>query len=142
MLKRIGIESTVSDNYKVIENAEKLILPGVGSYDFGMTQLNNSGLIDLLNKKVIIEKKPVLGICLGAQLLTEGSEEGKLAGLGWIKGRTVSFDKNKLGANQKIPHMGWTEVFDYQKSKLFSDMYDDARFYFVHSYHLKIEEKK
>lgn len=141
MLKRIGTESVISNKKEDIEHADKLILPGVGSFDYGVEQLHKSGLIESLNEQVLTRKIPILGICLGVQLLTEGSEEGKLKGLGWVKGKTVSFDKNKLSANQKIPHMGWTDVFGFEKSKLFTDMDDEARFYFVHSYHLIIHNE-
>lgn len=139
MLKRIGLNSIISNHEKEIESADKLILPGVGSFDYGMNQLIGSGLVDIFNTKVLIKKTPILGICLGAQLLTEGSDEGNAKGLSWIKGHTVSFDKTKLAPNQKIPHMGWTDVHGFGKSKLFTNMYDEPRFYFVHSYHLKID---
>ena len=141
MLKRLGIASQITNDKGAIENAEKLILPGVGHFDYGMHQLHNSGLIPLLNKKVLEDKTPILGICLGVQLLTETSEEGTEKGLGWIKGKTIAFDKNKLAANQKIPNMGWTDVENYQQSNLFEGMYDEPRFYFVHSFHLELEDK-
>lgn len=141
MLKRLGVPSVITKETAVIENAEKLILPGVGHFDYGMKNLKTSGLIDVLNKKVLVDKTPILGICLGAQLLTEGSEEGIEKGLGWIKGKTVAFDKTKLATNQKVPHMGWTNVANYHQSKLFENILDEPRFYFVHSYHLSIENK-
>jgi imidazole glycerol-phosphate synthase subunit HisH len=84
------------------------------------------------------DKVPVLGICLGVQLLTEGSEEGSTPGLGWIKGKTIAFDKAKLTPQQKVPHMGWGYVDDYHQSKLFENMHPNPRFYFVHSYHLHL----
>ena len=141
MLKRIGINSQISNNISTIEKADKLILPGVGHFDYGMQQLQQSGLIPVLNKKVLEDKTPILGICLGVQLLTEISEEGIEKGLGWIKGKAVAFDKSKLESNQKVPHMGWTNIFDYKKSKLFEKMFDKPRFYFVHSYHLALDNK-
>lgn len=139
MLRKAGFNSNISSSKKDIANADKLILPGVGSFDYGMQQLYQAGLVDVLNDSVLIKKTPILGLCLGVQLLTEGSEEGIEKGLGWIKGRTVAFDKTKLSSNEKIPHMGWTEVKNFEQSKLFTDMYDDPRFYFVHSYHLQLE---
>ncbi len=141
MLKRIGIPSQITNDKEAIEQAEKLILPGVGHFDYGMQQLNNSGLIPILNKKVLEDKTPILGICLGVQLLTEGSEEGNEKGLGWIKGKTIAFDKTKLEANQKIPNMGWADVANYSQSKLFVEMPEEPRFYFVHSFHLQLENK-
>ena len=139
MLRRLGIDSIISAREEDIVAAEKLILPGVGAFDYGMEQLNKSGLIAALNNKVLTEKTPLLGICLGVQLLTQSSEEGKLKGLGWIKGKTVAFDKTKLATSEKIPNMGWTEVHNYKQSKLFTGMYEEPRFYFVHSYHLQLD---
>lgn len=139
MLNRANVDSVITAEPEVISEADKLILPGVGSFDYGMEQLHKSGLVDTLNQKVVIDKTPILGICLGVQLFTEVSDEGKLPGLGWIKGQTVSFTRSPLTGNLKIPHMGWTDVFQYQQSKLFADMYEDPRFYFVHSYHLSID---
>ncbi|MGN6492516.1 MAG: imidazole glycerol phosphate synthase subunit HisH [Agriterribacter sp.] len=140
MLKRINVEAVISSKIDEIRNSDKLILPGVGSFDYGMTQLRESGLAKILNEKVLGEKTPILGICLGVQLLTESSEEGKQKGLGWIKGKTVAFNKLRLHGNQKIPHMGWTDVSGYEKSKLFTGMYEEPRFYFVHSYHLELDD--
>ena len=141
MLKRLGIPSLITNDKEAIEQAEKLILPGVGHFDYGMQQLNGSGLIPLLTKKVIEDKTPILGICLGVQLLTESSEEGTEKGLGWIKGKTIAFDKTKLEPQQKIPNMGWHDVFNYKQSKLFNDMHEEPRFYFVHAYHLELENE-
>jgi glutamine amidotransferase len=141
MLKHIGIPSQISNDEEVIAQAEKLILPGVGHFDYGMQQLDTSGLIPILNKKVLIDKTPILGICLGVQLFTESSEEGTEQGLGWIKGKTIAFNKTKLANNQKIPNMGWTDVTNYSSSKLFENMHADPRFYFVHSFHLELENK-
>jgi imidazole glycerol-phosphate synthase subunit HisH len=141
MLKRIGVAATISSTVADIEAAEKLILPGVGHFDYGMQNLHQSGLVAALNQKVLVNKVPILGICLGVQLLTEESEEGKEKGLGWVSGKTIVFDKEKLSTNQKIPHMGWGEIEHYKQSKLFENMYDEPRFYFVHSYHLDLTEK-
>lgn len=141
MLKRLGIASQITNDISKIEQAEKLILPGVGHFDYGMKNLHASGVVNMLNQKVLENKTPILGICLGVQLLTEASEEGTEKGLGWIKGKTIAFDKTKLAANQKVPHMGWTDVANYQQSKLFEGMFDEPRFYFVHSYHLSLEDK-
>lgn len=136
MIRKIGGQALVTSDEKDIANAEKLILPGVGSFDFGMRQLINSGLIEILNKKVLKEKTPILGICLGVQLFTTGSEEGELKGLSWFDADTIKFN---IPADKKlkVPHMGWNEVELKKESKLFTDMYADPRFYFVHTYHLK-----
>jgi glutamine amidotransferase len=139
MLKRIGVAAEITNNLAAIEKAEKLILPGVGHFNYGMEQLHKSGLVSILNEKVLGKKVPILGICLGVQLLTQSSEEGTAAGLGWIAGKTIAFEKTKLQSNQKIPHMGWSDLSNYQQSKLFTNMPDEPRFYFVHSYHLALE---
>ncbi len=139
MLKRIGIAAQITNDVAVIGKAEKLILPGVGHFNYGMEQLHKSGLVPVLNERVLQQKVPILGICLGVQLLTQSSEEGTAAGLGWIGGKTIAFDKAKLQANQKVPHMGWSDVSNYEQSKLFTNIPDEPRFYFVHSYHLALD---
>ena len=140
MLRRIGAESIISSNAEEILNSEKLILPGVGAFDSCAEKLQNSGLVEALNQKVLLRKVPVLGICVGMQLLTAGSEEGVLPGLGWIKGRVVKFKQPKRGPEIKVPHMGWTDVQLNKPSALFKDMYDEPRFYFVHSYYPEVDD--
>jgi glutamine amidotransferase len=141
MLKRIGAKSCISSDATEIEQAEKLILPGVGHFDYGMKNLHESGLIEVLNKKVLIDKVPLLGICLGAQLLGNRSEEGIIPGLGWIDMEVVKFDENKLAENLKIPHMSWNEIKIKKPSKLLVGLNDESRFYFVHSYHIKCNDE-
>ena len=141
MLKKSNaFEVVISNKYNDIKNAEKIILPGVGHFDFGINQLKQSDLIEILSVKALEEQIPVLGICLGAQLLTKGSEEGSEPGLGWINAQTIKFDRSKMWDNLKVPHMGWNEVKLKKSSKLFQDMPDDPRFYFVHSYHIQCNE--
>ena len=141
LLKKIGEQAVISSEESVIAQAGKLILPGVGAFDTCAEKLRASGLIPLLNKKALEEKVPVLGVCVGHQLLLEGSEEGQLPGLGWIKGRVIRFRQDKMPSGYKIPHMGWTEVSVCKPSRLFDDMYDEPRFYFVHSYHADPADK-
>jgi glutamine amidotransferase len=136
ILKKIGESSVVTSDIKVVEKATKIILPGVGSFDTGMRNLLELNLINVLNEKVLNEKIPVLGICLGMQLFSDKSEEGKLPGLSWIKGEVVKF-RIKNTAEYKIPHMGWNIVVKRKESRLFKDMIPNPRFYFVHSYYLK-----
>jgi glutamine amidotransferase len=136
MLKKIGCGAVISSNKSDIEKADKLILPGVGSFDQGMKNLNDLGLIPVLNGKVITKKIPILGICLGMQLLTSSSEEGNSAGLGWINAETVKFRFDGIEGKLKIPHMGWNLVKICQRDALFEEMYPEPRFYFVHSYHV------
>ena len=137
MLKKVGAPSSqISSNPEVIENAEKIILPGVGAFDTGMQNLNETGLLDVLNYKVLEDKTPTLGVCLGMQLMTQSSDEGKLPGLGWIDAKTVRFCFDSDNMKLKIPHMGWNTVKIQRPGTLFTDMYAEARFYFVHSYHV------
>lgn len=132
MLKRIGVSASLSNEKAEIENADKLILPGVGAFDHGMTNLQNANLIPLLHEQVKEKEKPILGICLGMQMLLEGSEEGVLDGLGWIKGRNIKF---KLTDSQlKVPHMGWNTVQILNDNPFLTESLP-SRFYFVHSYH-------
>jgi len=133
ILKRIGEDSVVTSDKDEIARATKLILPGVGAFDTGMRNLSGLNLIDILNKKVIEEKIPVLGICLGMQLLSKGSEEGSLPGLGWIDASTVRFEFED-STEYKIPHMGWNFIRQHKTGRLFDNMYPNSRFYFVHSY--------
>lgn len=142
MLERIGFEAIISNEPSDIQKAAKLILPGVGSFDYGMDQLNQSGLIETLNEQVLKQKTPILGICLGLQLMTRKSEEGSLPGLGWLDAETIAFNKQKLPNDLKIPHMGWNEIEFKQDSILLKGFHElPPRFYFVHSYHLVTENK-
>ncbi len=137
MLKKLGVDNVISSNKLDIENADKLILPGVGSFDYGMTKLTEGGFVDILNEKVLIRKTPILGICLGVQLFTQSSEEGTKKGLGWFNAQTVKFNFPNESIPRKIPNMGWANTKCNSSSKLFTNMYEEPRFYFVHSYHLK-----
>jgi len=139
MLKKVNAHATISSDTKVIASADKLILPGVGSFDTAVTNLNRLELIPLLNERVIDGKTPLLGVCLGMQLLTRRSEEGIMPGLGWINAETIRFrfENEKL----KIPHMGWNTVEIQKKDDpLFRDLSYEARFYFVHSYYVKCND--
>ena len=139
IIRKAGGTSIVTSNPEDIKVAKKLILPGVGAFDNGMKNLNNLNLIEILNKKVLKEKIPILGVCLGIQLFTKSSEEGILPGLGWIDARTVKF--NFSNKNLKIPHMGWNSVNIKKESKLFKGLIN-PEFYFVHSYHLVCNDEK
>lgn len=123
----------------MIERADKLILPGVGAFDNGMKNLEERGLIPLLSAKVLGDKTPILGLCLGMQLFTKRSEEGQLPGLGWLEAKTVRFKFDQERAHLKIPHMGWNTIKICQSHPIFSDLHDKPRFYFVHSYHVICE---
>ncbi len=136
MLKKAGFESVLASDIASVENATKIILPGIGAFDHCMQRFNASGLRPLVTKKAAEQKIPLLGICVGLQMLMESSEEGIEPGLGWIAGKTVKFKKEKLG-DLKIPHMGWTDVQISKPSSLVNVLGDQPRFYFVHSYHVQ-----
>jgi imidazole glycerol-phosphate synthase subunit HisH len=143
MFKKVGADAVITNSINEIAEAKKILLPGVGAFDTCAEKLIESGLVDILSKKALQEKVPVLGICVGMQLLTAGSEEGKLPGLSWIKGKIVKFKTELMPAGYKIPHMGWTDVYINKKDTgLFIGMYEDPRFYFVHSYHPELEDDK
>ena len=136
MFKRIGVKSQISGELAQIEQAEKILLPGVGAFDQAMKRINESGLREMLDKKATQEKVPVLGICLGMQLLTNSSEEGTLPGLGWINAKATRIPaKDGL----KVPHMGWNVVKPCNDSKLTAELPQESRFYFVHSYAVHCE---
>lgn len=135
MFKRIKVESEITGDLEKIAAAEKIVLPGVGAFDAAMEKINAAGLRTILDKKTLVEKIPVLGICLGMQLLTESSQEGILPGLGWLDAKTIKF--NLPDISLKVPHMGWNLIYNLNKSLLTIDLPDDSRFYFVHSFHVQ-----
>ena len=135
--ERLNIKTKIIKKKEDFYGVTKIILPGVGAFDHGMHSLRALNLIDVLNQKVLVEKTPILGICLGVQLFTKRSDEGTLTGLGWIDAETVQFDKAALTVNERVPHMGWRDVELNQPSRLAEDLPTDSRFYFVHSYHLR-----
>ncbi len=140
MLDRMRVDAVISSNPEDIVNCRKIILPGVGHFGKAMSNLRKLDLLDVLNEAVLVKKKPVLGICLGMQLMAKKSEEGNVAGLGWFDAEVEKFsisDKIKY----KIPHIGWNRINIKTKSPLMSDISDSSEFYFVHSYHLKAHHK-
>lgn len=142
MLKKIDAPAAkISSDAKDIEQADKLILPGVGAFDTGMQHLRETGLIPLLNEKVLAAKTPTLGVCLGMQLMAKISEEGELPGLGWMDAETIRFRFDSKATGLKVPHMGWNTINIKREGTLFRGMYPDARFYFVHSYHFVAHDK-
>lgn len=134
MLLKLGLESEVTADPARLRHATKLILPGVGSFDAGMASLEASGLTDILNERVLIQEVPVLGICLGMQLMTKRSDEGSRHGLGWIDAETRRFQPSS-GA-EKIPHMGWNLAHKSHSAPLVDRLPEEPRFYFVHSYYI------
>jgi glutamine amidotransferase len=135
MLRRLNVPAVVSSDLHVIQAASALILPGVGAFDHGMRQLRELGIEPVLRCKVLQQKTPILGICLGMQLLTRRSEEGQLPGLGWIDAETKRFTPERFDQPRKVPHMGWNFVEPRQTHALLAGT-APFRFYFVHSYHV------
>ncbi len=136
MLRYLDIKAGLCADFNDLKRASHIILPGVGAFDQGMKNLKNSGMDEMLYEMILIRKIPVLGICLGMQLLTMRSAEGTNAGLGWLNANTISFEQS-YSAQLRIPHTGWNTVKPSEKSVLLKDMPEDARFYFVHSYHVQ-----
>ena len=139
--KRLNIPTKVAKNIEDLADVDKLILPGVGNFDYAMNQLNNSGFRDRLDELVLIKKVPVLGICVGMQMMANDSEEGKLKGLGWIDASVKKFDPNKIDYHTKLPHMGWNDVNSVRHNKLFKGLEKNSIFYFLHSYYFSCNNK-
>jgi len=137
VFKRLNIASSIAKSSSDLENATKLILPGVGSFDYAMSQLNLSGMRKKLDELVIEKKIPVLGICVGMQMMGKGSEEGASEGLNWVDAQVLKFDESLLKTRVKLPHMGWNEVKPVKESILFKNINEEAIFYFLHSYYFK-----
>jgi glutamine amidotransferase len=139
MLAYLGSSVRLASTPKDLIGANKIILPGVGKFDYGMTSLRERGFVEALGERVINDKMPILGICLGVQLFTRGSEEGVLPGLGWIAADTVAFDRTQLKANERVPHMGWTDTVFNRESRIFNGVELTPRYYYVHSFHLRCD---
>jgi len=141
MFRKAGVDAMVSSEVGHVESADRLILPGVGAFDNGMTKLHASGLLPSVTAAVMNDGKPILGICLGMQLLGRRSEEGECPGLGWLDAETVRFRLEECRGSLKVPHMGWNETAVVRPSPLFQDVSDDQRFYFLHSYYLRCDQR-
>ena len=138
MLEHIGVEARISNAANDIIDAEKLVLPGVGAFDYAMEKLEEEKLIEILNFKVVEKSCPILGVCLGMQLMCRSSEEGVKSGLGWVEG-DVKRIASKPGV--VIPHMGWNYAKQTKVSPLTQELYSDSRFYFVHSFYVELVTK-
>jgi glutamine amidotransferase len=139
MFKRLGVTAVVSNDPAVIAKAERLILPGVGAFDQGMENLHRLGLPAVLDERVNGSGVPILGICLGMQLMTRSSEEGDAEGLGWIDARTTHFRRGAapVESSARLPHIGWNFVDQKNPHELLSDLTEEPRFYFVHTYRVE-----
>jgi glutamine amidotransferase len=137
MLDRMEADSIISSNPKDITDCRKIILPGIGHFGKAMSKLKELNLLDALNEAVLIKKKPVLGICLGMQIMAKKSEEGNAGGLGWFDSEVIKFNvSDKL--KHKIPHIGWNKISIKKSSLLMKNISESSEFYFLHSFHLKI----
>lgn len=132
---RLNIPSMIVEDSTLLNVPDKLILPGVGSFDETMQELTRSGMKDELNDVVLNKKKPILGICVGMQILADRSDEGQLPGLGWIKGSVKKFDTNSLSIKPYLPHMGWNTIEPVQQHPILNGLNHERGFYFVHSYY-------
>ncbi len=141
MINKVGGEARICNSPIELREAEKIILPGVGAFDYGMKLLSDSGWQEELNDAVLIRKIPVLGICLGMQLMCRSSEEGGLPGLGWLDAEVRYFDRS-VDAKLKVPHMGWSPIEVIESNPLIGDGDDTPRFYFIHSYHVVCKQSK
>jgi glutamine amidotransferase len=132
--RRLNIPAVVAPSASELKDAKKIILPGVGAFDWAMQRLNDSGMRETLDELVLEKKCPVLGICVGMQMMARRSDEGELSGLNWIPGEVKRFDDSAFTQKTHLPHMGWNDVLPRSQECLFRNMVD-ARFYFLHSYY-------
>jgi glutamine amidotransferase len=137
VFKRLNIETTIAQTPTVLEGATKLILPGVGAFDHAMDLLCKSGMRETIDHMVLEKQVPVLGVCVGMQILAHSSTEGKLPGLGWIDGNVRDFKSSQAGGSLPVPHMGWNDVTAARENPLFRGLQADARFYFLHSFYFE-----
>lgn len=141
MLKKIGVEACSVKTVEEVEKSEKIILPGVGSFDAGMQKLRSSGLVDAIMKHATVHKKPILGICLGMQMLGKGSEEGTEQGLNLIPFTCKKF-VFEPDSPLKVPHMGWDIIASQRKDDaILRSLDENQRYYFVHSYYAVCEDQ-
>ena len=133
--KRLNIPTTMARAAADLERASHIILPGVGAFDWAMSRLNASGMRDALDEQVQGRGKPVLGICVGMQMMAGGSDEGREPGLGWFDARVRIFDESKFAGRTHLPHMGWNDVVPRRTDGLMKGLDATARFYFLHSYY-------
>jgi len=139
--RRLNIEANTARNREELKVASKLILPGVGSFDHAMDQLNGSGMREALDGLVLGDRVPVLGVCVGMQILARSSEEGKAPGLGWIEGSVKALGSLLSTEKLPVPHMGWNDVFPRAGTRLFNQLDAGAPFYFLHSYYFHCERE-
>ena len=142
VFKRLNIPSKIAKCENNLMGSSKLILPGVGHFDYAMSQLNNSGMRDRLDELVLTEKIPVIGICVGMQIMAKKSDEGTLDGLCWIDAYVKKFDEATIDHHTKLPHMGWNDVKPNENHPLFRGLEQEAIFYFLHSFYFKCSNQE
>lgn len=140
--KRLNIPVAIAKTPTDLTDASRVILPGVGAFDHAMELLQRSGMREMLDELVLSRGVPVLGVCVGMQILAASSEEGQTSGLHWIAGSVRRLKATDEGVPLRLPHMGWNDVAPVGSSQLFAGLETDARFYFLHSYHLVCERRK
>ena len=138
--ERLNISFKIADDPDTIKGAEKIILPGVGAFDQTMMSLDASGFRPVLEEQVLGRRIPVLGICVGMQILAKKSEEGELNGLGWINGEVKKIDKTLLNNSPRLPHLGWNSIQVKKSNPLFENVEEERGFYFLHSYYFECSE--
>jgi imidazole glycerol-phosphate synthase subunit HisH len=138
--KRLEIPAVLARSAAELAGASHVILPGVGAFDWAMARLNESGMRATLDELVLQQRKPVLGICVGMQMMARASDEGQAQGLGWFDARVRLFDDSKFFGRTHLPHMGWNDVEPVHTDGLLRDLGDGARFYFLHSYYFAPED--
>tara|TARA_B110000211_G_C14093037_1_gene560504 strand:- start:2596 stop:3210 length:615 start_codon:yes stop_codon:yes gene_type:complete len=140
--KKLKIECKFVSEPTQLIDVDKIILPGVGAFDEAMTQLNESGMREVLDLMVLEQKIPVLGVCVGMQIMAASSDEGKLDGLGWFDAQVKLFDENIIKHKPKLPHMGWNEIQPKSEHPIFTSIDVEKGFYFLHSYYFECHEDK
>jgi imidazole glycerol-phosphate synthase subunit HisH len=142
VFKRLNISSRIAKCVEDLKEVDKLILPGVGHFDYAMSQLNNSGMRERIDELVLVEKKPVIGICVGMQMMANKSDEGTLDGLGWIDANVKKFNELTIQHHTKLPHMGWNDVKPNENHPLFKGLEQESIFYFLHSFYFNCKDQK
>lgn len=142
LYKQLDVPVSIATLPGHLEGASKVILPGVGAFDQAMERLRTSGMLEPLKEMALVGGIPILGVCVGMQILVDSSEEGELPGLGLIRGRVLRFQAGRDGGRMQIPHMGWNGVRSIGTDPLFSGLAGESEFYFLHSYYVAVEDGK